>query len=727
MVLATLTACQSEEKEEKIEDIGAKVNPPPVVIIDKNKHIFEDQDLVLFAEATDDGEIISYAWNSKTNNTKVGSKALLTVAAPHNAGQYKYAISVTDNDHQVTTKVITVTINARSNSAPIISMKESKAIFNNQDLEIYAEAIDDGRIVSYLWKNEKGEAVGDASSLEVKAPHDIGTQKYTLIVTDDKGQSSSKTIDVTIKDNKYSENSSDVKKYVADKLPEEYKMAQIDDNSFNLLSTDNKYKVADKLLSSLFFAYSHDELARRIGSGTFISDVQNQLLVTTNNMSEIDSKVRDKDQYYQSESNAIPEFLSRFYEMGELDKAYFNHWISYMLTQTILFSPAVELGSVAQPDAYGVYNRLYNFQDQEIGMRYATFMHMQSNENWRRFRSPEDNGREMLEIYALENNDAVVPIAAQALQNWHLNNEANTLVVGLNKNSEPLSIMDDMNFTTGVEFYASLANSKAFTQGITSRLVDIMFTDDSRAKKAGIITKIVSSNPETWKDIMAQIVFSKEYLLQTKRTKSVEELAFPLMKKLQYNSYYSTFSNLHIAMREMGQASMSYKLGKLTRVPLDNISFATYQKYLRDRIVRIWSKDTPSSLNPNSPPKTAEGEIITSEMIMNDPKSGYKRGISDKRFVSNFDIVEDDKDKTLSNQIHYLFNSVLNRNATNEEVEMFANHVNDSAFAHFVNYINEDKPYQKHIRKTGRYYIQYIVFEYLLRLDELYFYKEVKK
>jgi len=131
---------------------------------------------------------------------------------------------------------------------------------------------------------------------------------------------------------------------------------------------------------------------------------------------------------------------------------------------------------VTSADAYGVYNRLYQLQENEIGMRYATFLHMKSDENWRRFRSPEDNGREMLEIYALDGNDTHVPIVAQALKNWHLNQDRETLVVGLNKNEEPLEIMDDMKFKSGLEFYAALSNSKAFTKGVTTRLVNFMFT-----------------------------------------------------------------------------------------------------------------------------------------------------------------------------------------------------------------------------------------------------------
>lgn len=126
----------------------------------------------------------------------------------------------------------------------------------------------------------------------------------------------------------------------------------------------------------------------------------------------------------------------------DLDRNFINHWMIYIITQTILFSPAFELSSVSTPDVYRVYNRLYKNQKNEKGMRYTTFTHMQSNENWRRFRSPEDNGREMLEIYLLDDRDESVPIVAQALQNWRLSRQGDTLIVGLNDNTEPLELYD---------------------------------------------------------------------------------------------------------------------------------------------------------------------------------------------------------------------------------------------------------------------------------------------
>ena len=612
-----------------------------------------------------------------------------------------------------------------TNTPPTINLR-SKTIYDNEDLELYAEVSDDGDIESYEWRDEENELVGSSTLLSIASPHEVGKHTYTLTVVDNGGLNSSKVVNVEVRDNKYRITDNDLSVFVANKSYDDYRLKQMDDTSFNELNENEKYLVADKLLSSMFFAYPYAELKRRVESGTFISDIQEQLLLSQNSMDEVEERVHDATRYDQNEYRADMLILSRFFEMPKLDRHFYNHWVSYILTQTILFSPAVELDTVASADTYGVYNRLYNLQESEVGMRYATFLHMQSLENWRRFRSPEDNGREMLEIYALDTDDTHVPLAAQALQNWHLNRDEETLVVGLNKNSETLSIMNDMTFKSGLEFYASLANSKAFTKGVVTRLVNFMFTTTADSKKDEIIATVVASQPETWSDILKQILFSEEYLLHTSRAKSIEESTFSLMKKLSYNSYFSTFSTLRNDMSNMGQASMRYKLGKLTRVPMDDISFATYQKSLRDNIFRTWSRDAVLSYNPKK-----IDETHNSDYFMETYKSWYRRGISSKKFMSadNY-VVSDDVVETQTNYIEYLFNAVLNRAAHTDELEMFLTHLNGDDrpqwYSNYLNYSNEDADYQEYIRYTGRYYIQYMVFEYILRLDDLYFYKEVK-
>jgi len=515
----------------------------------------------------------------------------------------------------------------------------------------------------------------------------------------------------------------DIVKFAPSQSSSSYMLEQIDNASFNALSKEDQYKVADKLLTTLFYAYPYGELKTRVDSNTFISDIRNQLLYSTNNMDEVEAEIHDTDHYYSSDSRPQNIMLSRFALMKDLDKNFFNHWMSYILTQTILFSPASELDTVSYPDAYAVYNRLYYHIEDDVSMRYSTFEHMMSDENWRRFRSSEDNGREMLEIYALDGNDADVPIAAQALKNWHLSRYADTLVVSQERNTEPLSLLGDMQFTTGVDFYSALANSSAFTKGVTTRLVRFMFTNTKPTKQSEIISKIVSSKPEAWSDILQQIVFSKEYLLHTQRAKSIEELTFSLMKKLSYNPYYYTFNNMSDAMDKMGQSSMKYKLGKITRVPLDDISFAFYQDYLRNRIFRTRSIDATLSYNPHS----ADNDTKNSAYIMSNYKNSSRRGVSSKIFMAekNYVTVQDDANATNTNYINYVFNSTLNRKSNTQELGVLLNHISQSYYYKGLVYENQDKDYEVYARYSNRNNFNYLIFEYILRTDELYFFKEI--
>ena len=479
-------------------------------------------------------------------------------------------------------------------------------------------------------------------------------------------------------DSKLSIVEDNIVKYAPAKSPATYSLTQISDSGFNALSDENKYIVADKLLSSMFFSFTYKELKSRVLSDGFISDIQAQLLLSLNDMGEIEDEIHNDEHFIISDSKPQNVILSRFGAMNELDKVYFNHWMSYILTQTILFSPAAELGTVSAPDAYGVYNRLYYDLAGEKSMRYSSFTHMASDENWRRFRSPEDNGREMLEIFALDANDSNVPIAAQALKNWHLSKYTDTLVVTQDRNTKKLSALSNMHFENGLEFYAALANSPEFTQGVTSRLVDFMFTDSSVEKKSEVVETIVRSNPEAWADILKQILFSKEYLLHTQRAKSIEELAFPLMKKTSYNSYYRTFDSMTNYMDEMSQPSMKYKLGKLTRVPLDDISFAFYQTYLRNEIFRARSLDATLSYNPRS----ADSDTKNSAYIMSDYTNYRRRGVSCKEFMSdeNFVSVEGDYNATNANYIDYVFHAILNRAPTPDESQMLVTHISTSYY-----------------------------------------------
>lgn len=336
---------------------------------------------------------------------------------------------------------------------------------------------------------------------------------------------------------------------------------------------------------------------------------------------------------------------------------------------------------------------------------------MSSEDNWRRFRSPEDNGREMLEIFLLDQDDTHVPIAGKALQNWKLDKDSDTLVVGLNQNREPLNLFGTTIYN-GDDFYRELVKSDAFTKGVTKRLVEFFFPEVTSTKKQQIIDCIVSSHPERWQDILLQIVFSKEYLLYNHRTQSAEETFFSLAKKLYFKHHKRTIAYFKDYLEKMHQATMKYKLGKLERVPQDTLSFAYYNSFIRNEVLlrHSWEK------------------------YQDNYSAWGRQGWSDKLIdFDNFEYDTNDDIESLHSFINYLFNTVIARNVYDDEFEMFKNHMIESKDGKelFRNEFNmfitkNDEETTKIKRDERKRNIVRVVFEYLSRIDMTYRQREVQ-
>jgi hypothetical protein len=495
----------------------------------------------------------------------------------------------------------------------------------------------------------------------------------------------------------------------------DYSLNQLSNAEFNALTETQQHQVADKLLSTLFFGYPLKELQLKIDSGNFINDIISQLSEEKTDRAWLENHILDEEKFRQSDNNEqeAVDILARFYAMQDLDSYFFKNWISYILTQTIMFSPAYELESTHTPNIARVYNRIVMMLDVESGMRYITYVHMASEDNWRRFRSPEDNGREMLEIFALDMDDSHVPIAGKALQNWKLDRDSDTLVVSLNQNTQPLSLFGTTIYN-GDDFYRELAKSDLFTKGVTKRLVDFFFPNATLSKKSQITTSIVSSRPETWQDILLQIVLSEEYLLDQSRAKSAEELFFSFAKKAEFQHRTNTFHELKDALEEMHQASMKYKLGKLKRVPLDTLSFANYHKYIREQVL----------LRKSNPVKI-------------DDYGAWDRQGWSENFVANenFNLDESDEEGSLISFIQYLFNTTIKRDATQSELTLFKEHMlrdqSDTNDTQILDYTfdmlttNSDPEKQLKYRESNKNNIAVIVLDYISRLTETYTQREV--
>lgn len=494
--------------------------------------------------------------------------------------------------------------------------------------------------------------------------------------------------------------------YRPDLSPSSYKLRQLSDARFNGLSMTDKRKVADKLLTTLFFGYPAPVLDQKLGSSHFLCSVRRELAEEKNNMVQMEAEIRDETKYYRDDNNWRPyevfDILARFYAMKHLDKHYLHNWIAYILTQNIMFSPAYELDSSHYPDVASVYNWLVMDMDDDVGMRYSTYLHMTSSDNWRRFRSPEDNGREMMEIYTFDFNDADVPRAAITLKNWFLDEDHDTLVIGLNGNTVPQPLFGT-TVTTGFDFYRELVKSNGYISGSVRRLVDFFFTDYDEIDKQRVTNLLVSSHPETWQDILLQIVFSEEYLLHASRAKSAEELFYSLAKKLEYKHFRHTFYYFNEALDDMHQSSMKYKLGKLERTPLDTLSFAHYHKYIRETVLLR---------NVCGPHEETTYEDWNTY--------GWRPPLlGNDRFIYNMN----DPAATLRSFITYLFEFMVHRPPTSQEMAMFLDNMlkDNGDYEWSYNFsVVEGGCYNRRENAAED------VLDYISRLSELYMFQEVR-
>jgi hypothetical protein len=508
--------------------------------------------------------------------------------------------------------------------------------------------------------------------------------------------------------------------YYKNMVPSEYKLDQLSNAGFNALSQSKKMLVANKLLSTLFFGYTLNDLKTKIADGSFIDSVRNSLDVDKTDKAWLEEYILDDSVFRQYDNRwYTPQaitILRRFYAMKDLDKYFLHNWIAYVLTQTIMFSPAYELLTTHTPNVAGVYNRLVSMLEDEKGMRFITYVHMMSEDNWRRFRSPEDNGREMLEIYLLDTMDSHVPLAGQALKNWKLNTDSDTLEIGLNQNTSELKVLTKYfgggEVITGEDYYRELVKSKRFTSGVVKRLVDFFFPEKSAAKRSTITNTIVLSKPETWQDILLQIVFSEEYLLHNSRAQSAEETFYSLAKKIHYRHHRGTFGELKTKLEEMHQATMKYKLGKLERVPLDSLSFAHYHKFIRERVLLKY----------------------TTQRYDNDNDSWGHDGWQPSFIAAYyFSFDEHDHAKSLKNFVNYIFESTIGRVADNKEQALFKGHMLETEDGHLqfkgsfdIFATHNDSSRQSEIREDNRRNIALLVLDYISRSDATYRQREVR-
>lgn len=240
-------------------------------------------------------------------------------------------------------------------------------------------------------------------------------------------------------------------------------------------------------------------------------------------------------------------------------------------------------------------------------------------------------------------------------------------------NTEPQKVLGSW-VTSCEDFYEVIANHPLVIPRITTYLVDRFFPNTDAAKRNEIVKDIVSKNPVRFHDIFSAIIFSREYLLNNEKPKSLEETYFNLADRIDWHPNdrfireLTGNSSSEPNLKNMKQPTMTLKLGRFKDQPLDSLSFAYYHKAVRERLLA---------------------------------KTNTRWGSWGSEFIEQGDIFEQDE------YIDFLFLSALSRKATQNEIDTLK-----EVFAETEN-------------ETDRNDQARIVFDYISRLPDLYYYKKI--
>lgn len=220
---------------------------------------------------------------------------------------------------------------------------------------------------------------------------------------------------------------------------------------------------------------------------------------------------------YNFDQNKPKEMpLARLYHFP-LSRDAFSQWMSWHLANTILFSPAEEIDSADITDVQNLFRRLDLSIMGKQSIRTMVATHQNSVQNWRRFRSPEDNTREMMEIYlGIFDNDKEVPFASKACQDLYLTDESEGYKLAYTDypNTEPVLVLNKYVVNCR-DYYDVIASHPLLIPRVVNVLVDYFFTGHSVDERLGITQAISVTNPVTFEDVFLAIIFSKTYLMDT--------------------------------------------------------------------------------------------------------------------------------------------------------------------------------------------------------------------
>lgn len=404
---------------------------------------------------------------------------------------------------------------------------------------------------------------------------------------------------------------------------------------FNALPAEQQYQVASKLYGTLFRGISAEDFFDLSAGATnlvplsdsFLKDTRRSL--TTNitseqlydvnalidglddegNPNEDDAKYTfDEDTRADENEKPLQIPLARIKEYP-ISRDLYVQWMAYFLTNTIMYSPAVEMESTFTIDA----NNMYRFLEKKIqagsNIREMVRSNLPSLARWRVSRSAENHALEAYELYlGLFETEEESVNGGVACKDFYLTDEDSGYVISNTSfpNTTPQEILGTF-VTTCEDLYDLIAGHPLLLPRAGEVLTNYLFSGRSRSDKDDAIESIIGSGAETYEEIFTAIIFSKEYLLNSERPRSFEESFMPLLDTLKWDPAATTSSvdkrifefiasgtenpsgegggNNDLYLGNKGWQTMELKIGRLPDVPLDVLSFANYHMNVREHLL----------------------------------------------------------------------------------------------------------------------------------------------
>lgn len=352
------------------------------------------------------------------------------------------------------------------------------------------------------------------------------------------------------------------------------------DEDLKALSLSEQYRAIDKILSAFFIGLPKTQFEMVVQMDRPITYIRNMLLKTK--IGNFESAEKKTQLYNYSWNRKTPEMaLSRLFSL-EPSKEYLNFWTAYMLANSKFYSGSLELSTVNMSTGQNLLRELYEELSNGYTMDSMIYNYLLSEEYWRRFRSPEDNTRESLELMVGIFDDSLVPLASQACKDFSYNERDQNLEISFDYNTEILE-MDGKEIVRCKDFYREMiANNPLLQDWFVLNWLNLYFPNYSDEQKENFMAELYKVGATNYQDIFLNIIFSDDFISNSKRFKSFEELYLPISKKINFYAGTNTFVNWVTEAHNSNQPPMFYKLGRGVETPSDTLSFSQLTKTIRE-------------------------------------------------------------------------------------------------------------------------------------------------